>query len=731
MKQTKVEEVSVDTTAKNVARWVALGALFLLPLMPLMVANSYFFPFITGKAFYFRILVEIAFAAWVVLAFLDKAYRPRFSWVGTLVLAFVVWMGIADAFAINAQKAFWSNFERMEGWVLLVHALGFFVAAGAVLRVEEKWRAWFLTMLGVSSVIVIYALFQINGSLAIHQGSTRIDATLGNSSYLAVYLLLSVGIAVWLALTEQRHWLRWLLIGLATIEGVLVIFTETRGAVIGLAVGLALAAILTALTAGKQARRVAVVGLLMLTVVVGGLYVARNSDAVKNNSTLRRVTSISLNDGATRFTLWNMAWQGTLERPLIGWGQEGYNYIFNKYYEPSLYKQEQWFDRAHNTFIDWLVAGGFPAFFLYIALFVSAMIALWRHSNLSRPERIVLTAALVGYAIHNFFVFDNLVSYLYFFAILALIDSQVARPFPRLERAPTLAGEAGLTMALPVATVLLIVTVWVVNVPGMQVAGKIITALSSQQVETITATFQDLALNPAFAAQEVREQIVNFAASAAQSTQLSDEQKQQIAALAVTEIQKQIKAYPLDARQHLQLAYVYRSFGVYDEALKAMEQANALSPKKIDMYLLRGITAWDKGDTQFAREMFTTAYTLAPQFTDLAEYAAAGELAAGNVTAADAILTTAFGTTTVDSNILATAYYRARNWPRLIALWERRVAAPDATVQHWFSLAAAYYTAGANAQAIAILTEAGKRFPDAAESVREAIKQVQGAANVQ
>src|SRR3989338_2693370 len=190
-------------TAQQIARWVALGALFLIPLTPLVVANSYFFPFITGKAFYFRILVELAVVAWAVLAVLDKAYRPRFSWIGAAVIGFVLWMFVADAFAINAAKAFWSNFERMEGWVLLIHLLGFFYAAGAVLRAEKKWRAWFLASLAVSFVISLYALLQLNGSLTIHQGSTRIDATFGNSAYLAVYLLFNVFIALWLALTEK------------------------------------------------------------------------------------------------------------------------------------------------------------------------------------------------------------------------------------------------------------------------------------------------------------------------------------------------------------------------------------------------------------------------------------------------------------------------------------------------------------------------------------------------
>src|SRR3990167_8236641 len=246
--------MSNEGTAKQVARWIALSALFLIPFTPLLVANTYFFPFITGKAFYFRILIEIAVAGWAVLALLDKEYRPRFSWIGAAVVGFVVWMFVADAFALNATKAFWSNFERMEGWVLLIHLLGLFFSASAVLRVEKKWRAWFFTSLAVSVVLSGYAFLQMNGSLAIHQGSTRIDASLGNSAYFAIYLLFSVFVALWLALTEKYVWLKWSLIALAVIEGTLIFFTETRGTIIGLVLALALAALLTALTASKQAR---------------------------------------------------------------------------------------------------------------------------------------------------------------------------------------------------------------------------------------------------------------------------------------------------------------------------------------------------------------------------------------------------------------------------------------------------------------------------------------------
>ncbi|MEK7135892.1 MAG: O-antigen ligase family protein, partial [Patescibacteria group bacterium] len=665
-------------------------------------------------------------AGWAVLALLDKEYRPRFSWVGAAVVGFVVWMFVADAFALNAMKAFWSNFERMEGWVLLVHLLGFFFASSAVLRVEKKWRAWFLTSLGVSVVIVGYALLQLNGTFAIHQGSTRIDATLGNSAYLAIYLLFSVFVALWLALTEKYSWLKWSLIALAVVEAVLIFFTETRGTIIGLVLALALAALLTALTAGKRARSWAAGALVLILILAGSFYLARNSDFIRNNHTLQRIASISLADGQTRFTIWSMAFKGVLERPLTGYGQEGFNYIFNKYYDPSLYKQEQWFDRAHNAFIDWLSAGGLPAFLLYLSLFGSAILLLWKSSELSRPERIALTAALVGYAIHNFFVFDNLYSYIYFFALLALIDSQVSRPIEKFEKASALSAADGMTYALPIATIAVFASIWFVNISGMQTATRLIVAISpSNDPSKNLAVFEDFAARPPFVMQEIREQMVSFAGAIVQSPSVANELKQRAVSLAIGEMQKQVAAYPRDARGHLQLSYAYRIVGDSASALEEIRSAIVLSPKKEGFYIEKGIIEWDNGDFKAAQEDFSAAYALGPQFSELALYAAAGNIVANDQAAADRILMSVFGTTEVDNPIFSVAYYRVKDWPRLINFWKMRTGRPDAGAPAWFSLAAAYYASGDKATAVKTINTAVARYPDFAASGAEAIKQIE------
>ena len=70
----------------NIIKWTIITGLWAVLLTPFFVANSMFFPYITGKNFAFRIIIEIIFALWVYLAFVDAKYRPKFSWLAVSVV---------------------------------------------------------------------------------------------------------------------------------------------------------------------------------------------------------------------------------------------------------------------------------------------------------------------------------------------------------------------------------------------------------------------------------------------------------------------------------------------------------------------------------------------------------------------------------------------------------------------------------------------------------------------
>src|SRR6185369_13772606 len=100
-------------TLNKILKGTAIGGIFAALVVPFLVSNSLFFPFITGKAFFFRIVVEIALAAWLLLIMRDASARPRKSMLLWAFVAFTVVIGVADIFGQNPWKSFWSNFERM------------------------------------------------------------------------------------------------------------------------------------------------------------------------------------------------------------------------------------------------------------------------------------------------------------------------------------------------------------------------------------------------------------------------------------------------------------------------------------------------------------------------------------------------------------------------------------------------------------------------------------------
>src|SRR3989344_1833509 len=185
------------TALEKILRVIVLGGVFVLPFIVFIVASSLFFPFITGKNFAFRIIVEVMVGAWLALALVNPVYRPRRSWLLGAFALFVFVVAVADALGAYPFKSFWSNFERMDGCVTLAHLLLLLVVAVSVLNTEKLWRTFWQVSLIVSVVVALYGFLQIAGSLALGQGgsgglTSRIDATFGNPIYLAVYMLFHV-----------------------------------------------------------------------------------------------------------------------------------------------------------------------------------------------------------------------------------------------------------------------------------------------------------------------------------------------------------------------------------------------------------------------------------------------------------------------------------------------------------------------------------------------------------
>lgn len=705
-------------TTKNIARWVAIGALFLIPFLSLYVANGLYFPFITGKNFAFRVLVEIAFASWIVLAISDRRYRPRFSWTYAWYKSFVFWMLIADLTAVNVHKALWSNYERMDGWVTLIHLLILLVVMGAVLSTENLWRKWWLAFVAGSGIVTLYGIGQMLGLFGIHQGSTRIDATLGNAEYLAGYLLFAIAIALWQAFetrAKDQAWLKYSLIALAAVELVVLFATGTRGTLIALIVAAVVGSVLWILETGKKGRKGAVAILAVIVVLVGGLFVFRDASFVQNNPNVQRLASVfSLKQAlGPRITIWHMAVEGIQEKPILGWGQDGYNYVFNQFYEPHMYSQEPWFDRAHNMFLDWSIAGGIPALLLFLAALITAIIALYR-APVSRGERIMLLSALAGYSVQGLVVFDNLFTYMPFIAIIAMAHMVSSRPVKMIENAHEINDTRLDTIVGPMALVFGLLLIWFVNVPSVLAGSDLIAGLTpSNAPDARFASFKESSKVGGLGHQEITEQLMSFASGAVGDNSLTQSMREDIAKYAEQEMSAELERAPKDTRLHLQYALFLRSIGDVKGAQAESAIARTLSPKKQSVLIEQGIEAFLLPDYAAAKEYFMQAYQLDTEYKDPLAYAAATAIAQKDIAGGKALLQQGFGTTTVNHPMLVLAYYQIHDWNDLILIVQQKLRETN-DVNTGFQLAAAYSQAGRRQDAIAQVRATIAAHPEAA-----------------
>ncbi|MBI5003528.1 O-antigen ligase family protein [Candidatus Kaiserbacteria bacterium] len=743
------------TSLEKVLRWIVLIGIFALPIIPLYVANSLFFPYITGKNFAFRIIVEIMAGAWLALALISPKYRPRRDWILAALAIFVLVIAIADAQGVYPFKSFWSNYERMDGWITIAHLLAYTVVASVVINSEKLWRWLFQFSIGISVLLSLYGLLQVAGFFALGEGGTsglqgRIDATFGNPIYMAVYMLFHIFIAamlwaqMWVEKAKGKRMLSSVFYGVAILLDTLALFlTGTRGTMIGLIVGTVISVFLVLILARRSRNvwRMSVAALVGIFIVAGSFWAVRDAVWIQKIGFLQRLATISVQDATVkaRFFNWGMAWQGVKERPVLGWGQENYAIVFDKYYDPRMYAQEQWFDRVHNIIFDWLVAGGFLGLFAYLSIFVAILWTVWRrvhgHHVFTIAERSLLTGLLAGYFIHNFFVFDNVTSYILFGTILAYVvwrTSEVSKSDSIYE------GTLLPRSALPAIAVVLAIgvcgTVYAVNAKALAANQALIRAISMQSASGVLdnlAAFKETIDYGAFGTQEAREQLTQITSQLAQAN-ISTDAKQQFYNAAIEQMTLQEKASPMDARFPLFLGVTQGAYGDYTGAAESLKQAHDLSPAKQSILFEMGVNAITREDAPGALAAFKQAYELDPSFDQARILYAAILIRTNNDTMADQILVPIVESGRAADTRIAAAYAARGQYAKILPIWQARVKANPSDTQAYFTLAAATYATGDRVQAIAVLEAAKKQAPSAADQVDTYIKQIKdGTAKVQ
>lgn len=747
-----------NDTLNAILKSVIIGGIFLLPFIPFIVSKSMFFPFITGKNFAFRIIIEIIFAGWIVLLWRDATYRLKFSWIVAALAVFVGVVTLADIFGKDFLRSFWSNYERMDGLITLLHLFAFFMVAGSVMNTKLLWERFLQTSLAASVIISIYGIFQLLGKIVINQGGVRVDATLGNATYLAGYLLFHIFFAALLfAQKNTPNWLRVLYGAIIALNVFMLFNTMTRGALLALLGGVTLTAFLAAFFDGdSRALKKYAVGALVGIFLAVGIFVAiKDANFVKKSDIFGRLADISLEAGKSRFLVWGMAWEAVKERPLLGWGQDNFIFAFSTHYDPRMYTEEPWFDRAHNIVLDWLIAGGALGLLSYFAVFCALIYALWfypfrktseedEHEHDSQEffsvfEKSVLAGLFTGYLFHNLFVFDNVVSYLLFFSVIALVHFRTTETPPvalkwlriRIQR-----KELVDQLIPSLVLIALLFSLYVFNVKSILGNHALLRGMNLSAAQKINSpedrepvlrgnlrSFQKSIESGYLGRTEAREQLVQITNNLFEAP-VSQIMKQEFFTLAHTEMKKQKEETPQNLRTRMFIGSLLLRYRLFDEAILEFEDARAISDKKQDMQYLLANSYFNIGNTEKALETAKRAFELERSNVRALKIYASFLIRAEHTALAEELL----GTISKDEYLLdpdiVNAYASVGRFDQLIVFREEQIKKNPENLEAYISLSATYLELGERGKAIAELERATQLFPQFKEQGEFFIREI-------
>lgn len=445
-----------------------ISGLYLSLFLPIIVTPFTAFRLHFGKVVLFQALVE-------VLVFLYLLFRLQtgqdekkkmadwffgITTVDIFVFLFLVILVVTSLTGITPANSFWGNQFRANGVFTWLH----FGAWYALLRImfqnhAERWQHALRITTIVAGLVALTGFFQsVLPESWWGDAGTRLSGVIGNPSFFGAYAILAFGSSLALFFSSIRdfslkEWLSrpsWPNITDTVIAGlggsmilIALILTRSRGALLGLMAGVVVGCAVFSFLAYKKQRSVKpfITWLIVVLGISALLLLARN-DAMRERFPGLAVGTMAeyfeSSTGQTRLMAWQIAWQGIKERPLLGWGMENFQVIFDRYHNPNFLRYsfaETVWDKPHNWLLEIAVSAGIPGLIFYLLMIGSACFfllkkkdaALIHGSLVPLAVSSVLVGTFAGYSVQSAFLFETSNSLVLFFFLLAFAASMRAR----------------------------------------------------------------------------------------------------------------------------------------------------------------------------------------------------------------------------------------------------------------------------------------------------------------
>ncbi len=399
--------------------------------LPLLAISPWFMPPDWGKTIIFRSIIAIVLFL-SAYQFLNKfphqeknlAPTPNLknNKIAWILLAFLGWLLLSTIFSVDSYFSFFGNPIRSGGFLNFAFYIIFAIFIFSYAK-QQDWKRFLDFSLLMGGLVSLVAIFQYYGILKdlFSYFPTRPPSTIGNPIFLGIYLLLLLFIALVFFIKEKTPPYKWFYGISIAIFLYVILISGSRASYLGLIIGL-----IYFLLSYPQKIRALKIGVLTLLILVMGMVYYVNTqnhfpEFLEKNRLFQSVQprlSLAFFLEDERFPAWKIGFDAFLEKPVLGWGLENYAIGFNKHYNTSV--ANQWWDKAHNSFLEIATTAGAPALILYLFLFGFLFYKLQKIKHQEDKTFIIhgLQATFIAYLVANFFSIDSFSSYLLFFMIV-------------------------------------------------------------------------------------------------------------------------------------------------------------------------------------------------------------------------------------------------------------------------------------------------------------------------
>lgn len=256
--------------------WIIKLSISGLLITPLLVSPQTIFPFVVGKALWFRSLVIIATTAFLVLKIKYKKDKAHISPIIIILIGFLIVNLIASLIGNSFTRSFWGTWQRMEGIITILYLILMIFVTSNIFNSLEEWKKIFQFNLIIGFFVTFISLCQSVGlpfrfleflpltilymplgenysALSNTIIDARINGTFSNPNFLSQYLSFIVFIGLGLLFEKsilikrelinsnvfssklKKEFLMFFLIFFGIICSMLtIILTGSRGALLGL-----------------------------------------------------------------------------------------------------------------------------------------------------------------------------------------------------------------------------------------------------------------------------------------------------------------------------------------------------------------------------------------------------------------------------------------------------------------------------------------------------------------